>query len=216
VTGEMVKKGFCSLLLIVICASRVFSQQSDYSAVVKCYIQQYKDIAVKEMITYHIPASITLAQGILESNAGRSDLAVKANNHFGIKCHKEWTGMTFYKDDETKNECFRKYNNPAESFNDHSWFLTLRDRYKSLFALEITDYKKWAYGLKSAGYATNPAYADQLIKTIENFALDQFDKAYFSDGSDKSLENKDKPQKQEWLAMFKLIRATVICMKTTV
>ncbi len=127
------------------------------------------------MIEYRIPASIILAQGIYESNAGRSPLSTEANNHFGIKCHKDWTGNTYTQDDETKNECFRKYNSPEESFRDHSLYLTRQDRYKPLFNLEITDYKGWAIGLKSYGYATNPQYAVHLIKTIEDYRLYQFD-----------------------------------------
>jgi LysM repeat protein len=133
-----------------------------------------------EMMEYRIPASITLAQGIYESNAGRSRLSTEANNHFGIKCHKEWTGKTFIQDDETRNECFRKYSNPEESFRDHSWFLSQRERYKPLFNLEITDYKGWANGLKACGYATNPQYADRLIRTIEDYQLYQFDVDDFS------------------------------------
>ncbi len=170
------KKLFHILILILFFADGVYSQDAGYNAIVNKYILQYSDIAVKEMLDYHIPASITLAQGILESNAGRSPLALEAKNHFGIKCHKEWTGMTFYKDDETKNECFRKYNNPLESFKDHSLFLTTRDRYKPLFSLDIIDYKGWANGLKAAGYATNPSYPQLLIKTIETFHLDRFDR----------------------------------------
>jgi hypothetical protein len=150
-------------------------QQAEYDAAVIKYIVTYGQIAVREMKIYRIPASITLAQGIFESNAGRSKLAVEANNHFGIKCHKEWTGEKYYQDDETKNECFRKYDNPEESFRDHSWFLSQRDRYKSLFSLDIRDYKGWAVGLKVAGYATNPKYAELLIKAIENYELFKFD-----------------------------------------
>lgn len=153
----------------------ILAQQGGKNTVVDAYILQYRDIAVQEMKEFRIPASITLAQGILESNAGRSDLAVRANNHFGIKCHKGWTGMTFYKDDETKNECFRKYGNPLESYRDHSQFLAGRERYQSLFKLDITDYKGWATGLKAAGYATNPAYAELLVRTIENYKLYLFD-----------------------------------------
>jgi hypothetical protein len=139
------------------------------------YIDAYKDLAIKEMKEYHIPASITLAQGILESNSGNSPLAREANNHFGIKCHKEWTGKTFHQDDDEKNECFRKYNKPEESYKDHSLFLTTRERYKLLFELEITDYKGWAHGLKQAGYATNPRYPDLLIKIIEENGLAKYD-----------------------------------------
>jgi LysM repeat protein len=162
-------------LFLVILPGVCFSQKTEYDAAVIKYIMTYSQIAIHEMKIYRIPASITLAQGIFESDAGRSQLAVEANNHFGIKCHKEWNGETFTKDDETKNECFRKYDNPDESFRDHSWFLTQRDRYKSLFLLDIRDYKGWAWGLKVAGYATNPKYPELLIKTIETYELYKFD-----------------------------------------
>jgi len=132
------------------------------------------------MMLYRIPASITLAQGIFESNAGTSPLATEANNHFGIKCHTDWQGKTYIHDDETKNECFRKYDNPEESFRDHSLFLASRDRYKALFELDITDYKGWARGLKEAGYATNPHYTQKLIESIEKYQLYRFDVADFS------------------------------------
>jgi len=158
----------------------LFSQDKDFDENVKSYIATYREIAIKEMMEYRIPASITLAQGIYESNAGKSRLATEANNHFGIKCHKDWEGKTFNQDDETRNECFRKYNNPEESFRDHSYFLSQRDRYKSLFDLDITDYKGWANGLKACGYATNPHYADHLISTIEDYHLYQLDVADFS------------------------------------
>ncbi len=186
-------------------AGQCAAQKADYNAIVNTYIEKYKDIAVKEMMVYKVPASITLAQGILESNAGRSDLAVKANNHFGIKCHKEWTGKTFYKDDETKNECFRKYDSPLESFRDHSWFLSSRDRYKSLFNLDLTDYKGWANGLKSAGYATNPAYAQLLIKTIETFLLFRFDRGGITGVTGDSTDVPDNPDSLAWLNNFKLL-----------
>lgn len=139
------------------------------------YIQTWKDVAINQMIIYRIPASITLAQGILESGSGNSLLATKANNHFGIKCHN-WQGKTFHKDDDLPNECFRKYNDASASYLDHSKFLTGRVRYASLFNLEITDYKKWAKGLKQAGYATSPTYASRLIHLIEKYNLDRFDK----------------------------------------
>jgi LysM repeat protein len=139
------------------------------------YIDLYKDMAIAEMKKHRIPASITLAQGILESENGNSPLALKANNHFGIKCHKEWTGKTYHQDDDIKDECFRKYTKVEDSYEDHSEFLTTRDRYKSLFDLEITDYKGWAYGLKQAGYATNPRYPEILIRIIEDNGLDRFD-----------------------------------------
>ena len=140
------------------------------------YINRYKDIAIEQMMRHRIPASITLAQGILESGAGKSMLTVSSNNHFGIKCHNEWTGRRFYKDDDMKDDCFRVYDNARESFEDHSKFL-LRPRYKSLFSLKITDYKGWARGLKACGYATNPRYADKLIDLIELYNLSEYDYA---------------------------------------
>lgn len=139
------------------------------------YISTYKNEAVENMKLKKIPASITLAQGLLESGNGNSDLAVKANNHFGIKCHKEWKGETFHKDDDAPNECFRKYKTVLESYKDHADFLSSRDRYKTLFELHITDYKGWARGLKAAGYATSPTYADKLIEIIEKYELFKYD-----------------------------------------
>src|ERR1035437_2062601 len=168
------------LSLLVIPRVSGFSQNKDFDEAVRAYIETYRTVAVKEMMEYRIPASITLAQGIYESNAGRSRLAIDANNHFGIKCHKEWEGNTFFQDDETQNECFRKYSNPEESFRDHSYFLSQRDRYKPLFNLKITDYRGWANGLKDYGYATNPQYAEHLIKTNEEYQLYQLDVADFS------------------------------------
>lgn len=134
------------------------------------YIDQYKQAAVNQELIHHIPACITLAQGLLESGAGKSSLAVEANNHFGIKCHSTWTGETFTHDDETANECFRKYANAEESYEDHAVFLE-KPRYQPLFALDITDYKGWARGLKECGYATDPNYAPKLIKLIEDYDL---------------------------------------------
>ena len=141
----------------------------------KVYIEKYSSIAVEEMKRTGVPASITLAQGILESDAGRSRLATKANNHFGIKCHNDWKGRTIQEDDNQRGECFRVYPSEASSFKDHSDFLRSRDRYKSLFELEQTDYKGWAEGLKKAGYATDPAYASKLIKLIEDYELWRYD-----------------------------------------
>lgn len=189
----------CFFLLILFYTCQVSAQRIGYNDAVNRYILKYKDIAIKEMKDYRIPASITLAQGILESDAGRSVLAVEANNHFGIKCHKGWSGMTFYQDDDTKDECFRKYNDPVDSYRDHSSFLTQRDRYKGLFDLEITDYKGWATGLKSAGYATNPAYAGMLIRTIETFTLDRFDRDQPVLVTGDSLDDLENPAKQLWL-----------------
>jgi len=142
------------------------------------YIEKYKDIAIKKQKKFKIPASITLAQGILESGNGNSKLARKANNHFGIKCHKGWKGKTYYMDDDKKHECFRKYKKAEDSYRDHSEFLTQRGRYSFLFDYKTTDYKKWAHGLKKAGYATNPKYPQLLIKIIEKYNLDKYDKNY--------------------------------------
>jgi LysM repeat protein len=139
------------------------------------YIAQWREEAVYQMVQYKIPASITLAQAILESGDGKSRLATKANNHFGIKCHSTWEGDRMYADDDEKNECFRSYSNAKESFKDHSEFL-LQKRYKSLFELDIDDYKGWAKGLKECGYATNPKYPQLLIELIETHHLQQFDK----------------------------------------
>lgn len=139
------------------------------------YIRKYKDAAIQNMRLKKVPASITLAQGILESGNGNSKLATVANNHFGIKCHKGWAGETYYQDDDAPNECFRKYKTVLESYEDHADFLTGRERYQTLFDLTITDYKGWAKGLKEAGYATNPKYADQLISLIERFELYKYD-----------------------------------------
>mgnify|MGYP004444852831 FL=1 len=139
------------------------------------YIAMYKDIAILKMKEYKIPASITLAQGILESASGNSMLAIEANNHFGIKCHKDWTGETYLMDDDAKDDCFRKYESAEESYKDHSLFLTTRSRYALLFDLDITDYKGWAKGLKAAGYATNPQYPQLLIKKIEDYNLAHYD-----------------------------------------
>lgn len=139
------------------------------------YIDMYKEDAKREMQLFHVPASITLAQGMLESDNGNSALAVYANNHFGIKCHKEWTGETYTQDDDDTNECFRKYPSVYDSYVDHSQFLRTRKRYAFLFELKVTDYKGWAKGLKEAGYATDPKYADRLIDIIERNKLYQYD-----------------------------------------
>ena len=139
------------------------------------YVKKYSQMAVQEMIRSGVPASITLAQGLLESGSGRSTLATKGNNHFGNKSHSKWTGDTIHADDDRKNECFRKYKSADESFRDHSDFLRYSDRYKFLFELERTDYKGWAYGLKQAGYATDPTYASKLIKYVEDYNLSRYD-----------------------------------------
>jgi hypothetical protein len=139
------------------------------------YVNTYAELAIREMKRTGVPASITLAQGLHESANGNSTLATQANNHFGIKCHNDWTGEKTYRDDDAKNECFRKYDKAADSFVDHSNFLRTRDRYAFLFELKTTDYKSWAHGLKKAGYATNPQYASIIIKLIEDYELNRFD-----------------------------------------
>ncbi len=139
------------------------------------YVNKYKNLAIAEMQTSGIPASITLAQGILESDCGNGELAVNAKNHFGIKCHSDWTGEKIYHDDDQEQECFRSYNEVAESYRDHTYFLVTKSRYQSLFTLKSTDYKGWATGLKSAGYATDPSYAQKLIDIIEDLDLHQYD-----------------------------------------
>ncbi len=139
------------------------------------YIEVYKDIAMQEMLTYGIPASITLAQGILESGSGRGRLAAEANNHFGIKCH-DWTGDKIYHDDDERQECFRKYISAETSFRDHSEFLVNRKRYSRLFELKKSDYKNWAKELRKAGYATDRKYPEKLIGLIERYELHQYDK----------------------------------------
>ncbi|MCL6462247.1 MAG: glucosaminidase domain-containing protein [Flavobacterium micromati] len=143
--------------------------------IIKLYVYQYKNIAMANMKQYGIPASIILAQGILESGAGKGDLAKNSNNHFGIKCHAGWTGESVNHDDDSAQECFRKYSNPSESFKDHAVFLTGRSRYAKLFEYSKGDYKAWAHGLRAAGYATDPKYPDKLISYIERYNLHQYD-----------------------------------------
>ncbi|MCI9843463.1 glucosaminidase domain-containing protein [Flavobacterium pectinovorum] len=139
------------------------------------YVLQYKDIAIGNMQKYGIPASIILAQGILESGAGKGDLAVTANNHFGIKCHKDWLGESVRHDDDSAQECFRKYREPSESYRDHALFLVGKNRYAVLFTYEKDDYKAWSKGLRACGYATDPNYPDKLISYIERYNLHQYD-----------------------------------------
>ncbi len=159
------------LLILVILAinSDLFADDTE------AYIKKYRKIAIKEMKKYDIPASITLAQGILESGNGKSKLARKGKNHFGIKCASDWTGRTMRMDDDKKDECFRRYRKVEHSYRDHSEFIANRDRYKFLFEYKKRDYKAWANGLKEAGYATNPQYAQLLINLIERYELYQYD-----------------------------------------
>lgn len=160
---------------LVAAAMGADAQKTTGSSPQERYIYTYSDIAVAEMQRTGVPASITLAQGIIESGSGLSTLAVDGNNHFGIKCHNNWKGGTMKMDDDRKDECFRTYDSPEQSFRDHSDFLRYRDRYKFLFDLERRDYKGWAFGLKQAGYATDPSYANKLIRCIEQYDLSRFD-----------------------------------------
>ena len=169
---EMKSRLFSTFSLLLFLQLCIFAQRTNQAY--WAYIDQYKGIAIEQMHKYRIPASITLAQGLLESGAGRSSLATKAHNHFGIKVSGNWTGPYVLKNDDAPNEKFRKYNNARESYEDHSRFLQGR-RYQGLFQLKITDYRGWARGLKAAGYATSPTYAESLIRIIEMYNLYQFD-----------------------------------------
>ena len=166
------------------------SKNITYKETVILYIEKYSPIAKEEMLQYGIPASITLAQGILESGAGRGELSAKSNNHFGIKCHKGWTGGRVYHDDDKLQECFRKYKDPKYSFRDHSLFLTQRSRYNDLFKHKKDDYKSWAKGLKKAGYATDPKYPDKLIRIIETYELFVYDEDVLGKKKSKKKEKK--------------------------
>lgn len=174
-TKELLGVCLISAMLFSCRASRPAATTSKPSGSAEDYIQTYKDLAMSEMKRTGVPASITLAQGLVESGMGKGDLAVSANNHFGIKCHDNWDGPTVRHDDDRRNECFRKYKNPAESFRDHSDFLKNTPRYAFLFDLKPDDYKGWAKGLKKAGYATNPDYAGMLIANIEKYGLYRYD-----------------------------------------
>ena len=173
---DMLKKYltiFCMIGVMLLPAGAVFAQYNEQD--IRDYIEQYADVAIQKMQEYKIPASITIAQGIFESACGKSRLATEGNNHFGIKCHTEWTGDTILIDDDELQECFRKYASVSESYTDHSLFLTTRKRYSNLFELDIMDYKSWARTLKQDGYATNPQYADRLISLIERFNIARLD-----------------------------------------
>lgn len=161
-----------------------------YSTSAQEYVERYKGIAVREMNVYGIPASITLAQGLLESGNGNSSLAIQANNHFGIKCTSDWQGPSVLQDDDKVDDCFRSYANAEDSFRDHSQFL-LRKRYETLFELDKNDYKGWAHGLKKAGYATNPKYGELLIGLIERYELQQYDRS-------ESTQEKYKREERVW------------------
>ena len=159
------------VIILLLSGSTIFAQSA---TVIKDYIAKYKDIAIEEMLRTGVPASIKLAQGIHETAAGKSALVTKSNNHFGIKCKAEWKGPSVSHDDDARGECFRKYEDPFQSYRDHSDFLKTRAHYASLFQLDPTDYEGWAYGLKKAGYATNPKYPQIIIKLIKDYNLDDY------------------------------------------
>jgi LysM repeat protein len=182
----------------IFCANTIFAQRTTP----EMYIDTYKDAAIAEMKRSGVPASITLAQGILETEAGNSELVKKSNNHFGIKCKSNWTGESVRHTDDAANECFRKYNKASESYKDHSDFLKTSPRYASLFELNPTDYKGWAYGLKKAGYATNPKYPQIVISNIEKYNLQQYDDANFVTKVPKGII-----AKQPVLSYAKLVNA---------
>jgi hypothetical protein len=167
----MKKHKLLSTILLALLSNLIFAQSSE---TIRNYIEKYRNVAIAEEIRTGVPAAITLAQGIHETAAGTSDLVLASNNHFGIKCKGDWTGATVSHDDDAKGECFRKYDSPLDSYKDHSDFLKTRPFYASLFQLDPTDYRGWAYGLKKAGYATNPKYPQILIKIIEDYDLQQY------------------------------------------
>ena len=175
-------------------------KNASYTEVISIYIDNYSEIAKEEMVQYGIPASITLAQGILESGAGRSALSKKSNNHFGIKCHKGWTGQRVFHDDDELQECFRKYKDPKYSFRDHSLFLTQRSRYEGLFTYKKNDYKSWAKGLRKAGYATDPKYPQKLINIIETYQLYSYDVEVLGK---KNKRKKEKSSKVKTYSVLK-------------
>lgn len=170
------------------------------------YIERFKTIAIQEMNLYGIPASITLAQGLYESGSGNSELAKNANNHFGIKCTSDWKGRSYYKDDDNKNDCFRVYDRPEDSFRDHSNFLK-RKNYAHLFELDKNDYEGWAYGLKAAGYATNPKYPQLIIGIIQKYNLDQYDRP---EGTVQKIKREDRVFKQIYQNIGKANRDSII------
>lgn len=185
-----IKRCLLGLLLCYVCS--ITHAQMRWSQTYQNYIDQYKDLAIEQMLKYHIPASITLAQGLFESRAGLSELATKGNNHFGIKCHG-WPGRAIYHDDDEQDECFRAYDNARQSYEDHSRFLTENRRYAPLFQLKSDDYKGWAYTLKNCGYATNPLYPAKLIGLIELYQLYQYDKAKSYDHFIAQRNGTDRP-----------------------
>lgn len=179
------------IVITVLLVSSIGAQAQRRNSRYVEYIEKYKDLAIEQMKLHKIPASITLAQGLLESGAGLSELARKSNNHFGIKCGGSWQGRTVRHDDDARDECFRAYKNPKDSYEDHSSFLKRGARYAFLFQLDIKDYKGWAKGLKKAGYATDPSYANRLISIIEDYDLYKYDA--------RGVYSERKLRKNPWL-----------------
>lgn len=188
----MQNKRLTILIVFLLSLLTNFSQAQSTDAVL-AYIARYKDLAIAEMQRTGIPAAITLAQGIHETDAGTSELVRKSNNHFGIKCKDDWTGPTVAHDDDARGECFRKYDAPEQSYRDHSDFLRTRPNYSALFKLDPTDYQAWAYGLKKAGYATNPKYAQVLIKLIQDYNLEEYTLIALGKISKDDLAKNDRP-----------------------
>jgi len=187
------KKYFIAIL-VVFSLNYVIAQKS-LKLDINAYIDHYSDVAIRHMVEYGIPASITLSQGILESAAGTSELALQANNHFGIKCH-DWKGETYTYDDDVKGECFRKYSDPKDSYEDHAKFLMNRPRYAKLFTLDIMDYTAWAKELKAAGYATLTTYAEKLISYIEKYRLFKYDSVAYEIINLKNKQSEISPKRQ--------------------
>lgn len=188
------RSGHKAKLLLTILSFSLLSFSQSRNQAYLTYINQYSQLAVKQQKEYGIPASITLAQGLLESGAGNSNFARESNNHFGIKCN-DWVGEKIYHDDDEKGECFRKYNQVLESYEDHSLFLKNKPRYAFLFDLKPTDYEGWAFGLKKAGYATDPTYAYKLITIIETYDLHQYDLGRKNDEGDQQYASVNNPGK---------------------
>jgi LysM repeat protein len=201
------KQNFHFSLFFIFLSVFGFAQPAEQKMTSENYIENFKDEAIKEMLMYGIPASITLAQGMLESGNGNSDLAVYANNHFGIKCHVGWDGPTYIKDDDAKDECFRKYPSVLDSYTDHSKFLKSRSRYAALFELKHNDYKGWAEGLKTCGYATDPKYTKRLIEIIETHKLYQYD---ILEGVPNIVASAEKPSVPEKFETREILRFHLI------
>jgi LysM repeat protein len=205
---KLVATFFCACLVSGILRGETMAKIPAYEN----YIRQYSGLAVKHQQKYRIPASITLAQGILESGGGQSSLAKKSNNHFGIKCHSDWKGEKVYHDDDRKNECFRKYRNAEDSYEDHALFLTGGVRYAGLFKLDIRNYRGWAKGLQESGYATDQAYANRLIKLIEDYELYRYDaggKPAAGDGQSGKAKPAARTKKKEAFVPLRPVHNTL-------